>query len=91
MGYFAVKRASRSRERIKCASLEVAIATAVKRSDPSCEPFVGVIVERSTPISIDDANWGVRGVRFGKAARENCNVALSVIVERLKREFEIAD
>jgi hypothetical protein len=71
--------------------LEVAIATAVKRSDPSCEPFVGVIVQRSTPRSIDDANWDVRGVKFGKAVRENCNAALSVIVERLKREFEISD
>lgn len=91
MGYVAVAPVPRSRARVQCASLEVAIATAVKRSDPSCEFFGGVIVELSIPRSIDDTNWDVRGVRFGKAARQNCNAALSVIVERLKREFEVAD
>jgi hypothetical protein len=86
------KRAlSDSREQIKCETLEVAIATAVKRSDPSCEPFIGVFVERRAPKSRDEANWAVRGVKFGKAERENCNAALSVIVDRLKREFEISD
>jgi hypothetical protein len=84
-------RTSGSREQIRCITLEGAIAIAVKRSDPRCEPFIGVIVERSAPKSSDDANWDVIGVKFGKAARENCNAALSVIVERLKREFEISD
>jgi hypothetical protein len=86
-----MRRSVSSRDRIKCATLEVAIATAVKRSDPRCEPFVGVVVERRTPKSRDDTNWAVRGIRFGKAERENCNAALSVIIERLKREFEISD
>jgi hypothetical protein len=85
------RRSGGAREQIKSAVLEVAIATAVKRSGPSCEPFIGVFVERSAPQSRDDANWAVRGVKFGKAERENCNAALSVIVERLKREFEISD
>jgi hypothetical protein len=80
-----------SRGQIKCETLEVAIATAVKRSDPSCEPFIGVFVERRAPKSRGEANWAVRGVKFGKAERENCNAALSVIVDRLKREFEISD
>jgi hypothetical protein len=86
-----MRRSVSSRDRIKCATLEVAIATAVKRSDPRCEPFIGVVVERRTPRSRDDTNWGVRGIRFGKAERDNCNAALSVIIERLKREFEISD
>jgi hypothetical protein len=86
---FARKRSSR--EQIKCETLEVAIATAVKSSDPLCEPFIGVFIERRTPSSRDDANWAVRGVKFGKAGRENCNAALSVIIGRLKREFEISD
>jgi hypothetical protein len=86
------KRAlSDSREQIKCETLEVAIATAVKSSDPRCEPFIGVFIERRTPKSRDDANWAVKGIKFGKAERQNCNAALSVIVERLKREFEISD
>jgi hypothetical protein len=88
----ARKRSSgSSREQIKCETLEVAIATAVKSSDPRCEPFIGVFIERRTPKSRDDANWAVKGVKFGKAERQNCNAALSVIVERLKREFEISD
>jgi hypothetical protein len=84
-------RSVRSREQIKCETLEVAIATAVKRSDPRCEYFIGVFIERRAPTSCDDTNWAVRGIKFGKAERENCNTALSVIVERLKREFEISD
>ena len=79
------------REQIKCVTLEVAIATAVKSSDRSCEAFIGVIIERRAPKSSDEANWALRGVKFGKAERENCNAALSVIVDRLKREFEISD
>jgi len=82
---------SSPREQIKSATLEVAIATAVKRSDPSCAAFIGVFVKRSARNSRDDANWDVRGVQYGKAERENCNTALSVIVDRLKREFEISD
>jgi hypothetical protein len=82
---------SRSREQIKSQALEVAIATAVKRSNPGCEAFIGVFVKRSAPKSRDETNWEVRGIKFGKAVRENCNAALSVIVERLKREFEITD
>jgi hypothetical protein len=85
------RRSVSSREQIKCETLEVAIVTAVKRSDPRCEPFIGVFIERRTPKSRDDTNWAVRGIKFGKAERENCNTALSVIVERLKREFEISD
>ncbi len=91
MRSLAIKRRLSSREQIKCATLEVAIATAVKRSDPSCEAFIGVFVERSARSSRDEANWDVRGVKFGKVERENCNAALSIIVDRLKREFEIFD
>ena len=80
-----------SRQPIKSALLELAIATAVKNADPSCENFIGVFIKRAPPKSRSDANWAVRGVKFGKAEREPCNAALSVIVERLKREFEISD
>jgi hypothetical protein len=84
-----------SRAPIKRAALEAAITAAVKSSNPSCEPFVGVIVElvahQNSGKSRKEANWAVKGVKFGKAEREQCNSALSVIIERLKREFEIAD
>jgi hypothetical protein len=85
------QRSVSSRERIKYATLEVAIATAVQNSDPRCGSFIGVFIERRTPKSRDDTNWTVKGVKFGKAERDNCNTALSIIVERLKREFEISD
>jgi hypothetical protein len=80
-----------AREPIKRATLEAAITTAVKQSSPGCEPFVGIVVERVARNSSDKANWAVKGVKFGKSEREQCNSALSVIIERLKREFEIAD
>ena len=80
-----------TREAIKRAALEAAITAAVKKSSPSCEPFVGIFVERVAPGSADGANWAVKGVKFGRSEREQCNSALSVIIERLKREFEIAD
>jgi hypothetical protein len=92
MTFLARKRPlSSSRAQIKSAVLEDAIATAVKRSNPSCAAFIGVFVKRSARSSRDDANWDVRGVQYGRAERENCNAALSVIVDRLKREFEISD
>jgi hypothetical protein len=82
---------SATREQIECTALEAAIATAVKSSDPSCEAFIGVFVERASPKSLAETNWTLKGIKFGKAEREPCNAALSVIVERLKREFEISD
>jgi len=79
------------REPIKRAALEAAITVAVKLSNPSCEPFVGVLVERVARNLSGEANWAVKGVKFGKSEREQCNSALTVIIERLRREFEIAD
>jgi hypothetical protein len=80
-----------TREPVKRAALEAAITTAMKRSRTSCEPFVGIIIERVAPNSSDEANWAVKGVKFGKSERAECNSALSLIIERMKQEFEIAD
>jgi hypothetical protein len=80
-----------AREPIKRAALEAAITTAMKRSRTGCEPFVGIIIERVARHSSDEANWAVKGIKFGKSEREECNSALALIVERMKREFEIAD
>jgi hypothetical protein len=87
----AINRENDSRDRIKSAALEAAISTAVKKSDPSCEGFVGVFLRRSLPRSDEDTNWDVRGIRFGKAQREQCEAALSVIIARMKQEFEVVD
>jgi len=87
---FARKRRS-NRVQINCEALELAIASAVKGCHPRCEPFIGVFIERFAPKSPEDTNWAVKGIRFGKAERQNCSAALTVIIERLKQEFEISD
>jgi hypothetical protein len=78
-------RSSVSRDR-----LQSAITEAVKQADPDCEAFVGVIVQRETPKARLDANWALKGVRFGKADRDKSRKALTTIVERMQREFVLA-
>jgi hypothetical protein len=79
------KRGSVSRER-----LQTAITKAVKKADPKCAGFVGVIVQRQTPKARLDADWAIKGVRFGKADRDTSSVALATIVDRMQREFSLA-
>jgi hypothetical protein len=78
-------RSSVSRDR-----LQSAITEAVKKADPDCEGFVGVIVQRESPKERLDANWAVKGVKFGKADRDKSSNALATIVERMQREFVLA-
>lgn len=80
------KRSSVSRER-----LQSAITQAVKQADPACAAFIGVMVRRETPKARRDANWAIRGVRFGKADRDKCSSALTTIVERMQHEFSLAE
>jgi CspA family cold shock protein len=76
---------------ISRAALELAIAETIRASDPQCQGLVGVIVERIVPGSAGDANWIVKGVKYGKAERARCSVALSNCVEEGQREFEVSD
>jgi hypothetical protein len=69
--------------------LENAIAEAVRSFDVHCQRFVGVIVSRTEPGSRKDANWKVRGVKYGRANREKSNEALQVVVARLRQEFKL--
>jgi hypothetical protein len=80
------KRRSVSRER-----LQSAITDAVRKTDPKCRGLVGVIVQPETPKARLDANWSIRGVRFGNADRDMCGSALATIVEGMQREFSLAD
>jgi hypothetical protein len=82
---------SPTRNPITRSELQSAIADAVKKSDPGCEAFVGVIVRKQTPKSRFDANWTVRGIRFGQADRDTSGKAVAIIVERLQREFSLAE
>jgi hypothetical protein len=79
------------RDRIERTVLEGAITAAVRKSGAPCESFVGIIVEQVNRNSSSETNWAIKGVKFGRSDREECSSALSVIVERLKREFEMAD
>jgi hypothetical protein len=71
-------------------SLQSAITEAVKTADPDCDAFVGVVVQRETPKARLDANWAIRGIRFGNADRAKSSKALTTIVERMQREFVLA-
>jgi hypothetical protein len=68
--------------------LELMITEAVQAA-PGCEAFVGVIVDRVTPKSRLDANWWLRGIRFGRMDRQIAREALTPIVERLQRKFRL--
>jgi hypothetical protein len=71
--------------------LEKAITDAVKNFDPGCDKFVGVIIQRETPKSRLDANWAVRGVKFGAADRAKSLKAIEMIVERMQHDFDLSD
>jgi hypothetical protein len=79
------------RNSVSRATLESAITEAVKRAGPDCEPFVGVIIKRETPKSQYDANWAIRGVRFGRADQDKSSKAMTIIVERMQREFNLSE
>ena len=70
--------------------LELIIREAVKAA-PGCEDFVGVVIERVTPKSRLDANWEIRGIRFGGVDRQIAREALTPIVERMQREFRLSE
>jgi hypothetical protein len=70
--------------------LRSAITKAVKKADPKCAGFVGVIVQRQTPKAPFDADWAIEGVRFGKADQDTSSLALATIVERMQRELVLA-
>jgi hypothetical protein len=72
-------------------AIQAAITAAVKKADPSCEPFVGVLVQRMNPKSRVEANWAIRGVKFGRADRKKAGDVLATIVERMQREFNLSD
>jgi CspA family cold shock protein len=79
------------RKPITRAALELAIADAVRASDPQCEALIGIIVERVVLAAPGGANWVVKGIKYGKADRDRCGAALSQCVEERQREFEISD
>ena len=79
-----------SRNPITLEKLRSAIVDAVKKSDPDCESFVGVVIERHASLG-ESSNWAIRGVKFGRADRDKSNRALKSIVERMQLEFLLSE
>jgi hypothetical protein len=79
-----------TRQPITREALEQAIAEVVKASGADCEGFVGVIVELVHPVSPGDANWNLKGVRFGKSNRGLCAAALSACLTEKQLAFELS-
>jgi hypothetical protein len=79
------------RSSVSCELLQSAITEAVRKAEPGCEAFAGVIIRRKTPKSRFDANWAIRGVRFGRADRNKSSQALATVVERAQHYFSLAE
>jgi hypothetical protein len=73
------------------AALETTITSAVRETDPQCGAFVGVIVERVVPKSLESINWALKGVKYGKADRDRCDAALSQFLAKKQSEFDVSD
>jgi hypothetical protein len=85
------ERRAPSRQPITCEALQSVITKAVRNSGPQCQAFVGILLEQTAPKSPGDVNWNIRGIKYGKGDRAQCDAAISDIVEQLQREFVISD
>jgi hypothetical protein len=85
------KKPSEKRDSVSRERLQSAITEAIKEADPKFQGFVGVIVQRQTPKARLDANWSIKGIRFGTADRDICGPALKTIAERMQREFSLVE
>ena len=83
------KRRASDRKRVPRETLERTITVAVKNSDRQCEPFVGVVIEHRAPKSPGDANWAIKGIRFGRAERAKCSAVLTIVVNKMRGKFEL--
>ena len=88
LSLFSMDRPTDNRKLISREEMQAAITGAVKKADPDCEAFVGVIVERRKRSSLAEANWAIRGIKFGRADRNKAGEAVNRIVERMQRDFQ---
>jgi hypothetical protein len=65
------------RNAISREAIQAAITEVVKKADPGCEPFLGVIVRRTNPKSRLEANWAIRGINSGRADRNKASGAVT--------------
>jgi hypothetical protein len=79
------------RTQVSRSALESAIAAAIKTFDASCQNFIGVIVERRSTDSDLEANWQVKGLRFGKSDRDKARAALDSVLPPMQQEFVLRE
>jgi hypothetical protein len=91
MRFAMIKKPPPKRKLIPRAALERTLAERIRASDQKCEGFLEIFVERVVPVSHGSANWTVKGVRYGKAMRDQCNIAMTCCFEESQLEFEISD
>ena len=87
----SIDRPLDNRKPISREEIQAAITGAVKKADPDCEPFVGVIVERTKRGSLAEANWAIRGIKFGRADRNKASDAINRIVQRMQCDFNLSN
>jgi hypothetical protein len=86
-----IGRSVDDRQPISRKDLQSAITEAVKKSDPDCHAFVDVIIERAGSKSRLDANWAIRGVKYGSSDREKAAQAVAAITARMQSEFRLSE
>jgi hypothetical protein len=75
------------RTQVSRSALETAIAAAIKAFDASCQNFIGVIIETRSTESDLEANWQVKGLRFGKSDRDKARAALNSVLPPMQQQF----
>jgi hypothetical protein len=88
---FSMDRPTDNRKPISREEMQAAITDAVKKADPDCGPFVGVIVERTKRSSLLEANWAIRGIKFGRADRNKAGDVVNRIVQRMQCDFNLSN
>ena len=91
MRFAMIKKAAPKRTLISRAALERTLAERIRASDQRCEGFLEIFIERVVPGSRGNANWTVKGVKYGKAERDQCNIAIARCTKESQLEFEISD
>jgi hypothetical protein len=91
LSLFSMDRPVDNRDLISRDEMQAAITEAVKKANPDCEAFVGVFVERTKRASILEANWALKGIKFGRADRSKAGDAVNRIVERMQCDFNLSN
>jgi hypothetical protein len=91
LSLFSMNRPVDNRNPISRDEMQAAITEAVKLADPDCRAFVGVFVEQTKRTSISEANWTLKGIKFGKADRIKAGGAVKRIVQRLQCDFNLSN